>query len=144
MNMKKIKSNEIAKNALILFLIAFIVSGLTVTVFYSTNQKVYEIKEISAVFKVGNVTGFALDQDVLNFGIAPYGASSIKEIVISHNYATTLRVEISYKGDIAPVLSKIKPFDLEPNTERKIIITAYAGNETASYMGTVVVRFIKK
>lgn len=107
-------------------------------------NSVYYEREFNATFQVGNFGGFSTDTNVINFGVVTVGGIATKEIIIYHEYEKPLIVKIKYIGGIVQVLSPIKPFNLEPKTERKVNLIAYAGNEFANYTGKIRIMLIKQ
>ncbi len=143
---KKSKAGKILKYAA--FVIAVIVIIIVLArVGYITYQesKIYAGRDINATFSIGNKVGLSADGDRLNFGMVYPGGDSTKEIVLTNEYKEPLKVEIEYFGSITQVLKPVAPFYIDPNTEKKIDLTAYAiSNKYSTYNGTVRILYIKQ
>jgi len=144
---RKENNKEIsASKAAVILIIAAIVAVLLTGIFYNINEKrlVYRSFELNATLSIGNIIGFAVDTNVLNFGIAPKWSSVIKEITIYHDYKKPLKINVVYSGTIAKFLRPIQPFYLKPKEEKRINIVADANGEYGNYTGTVKVLFLRE
>lgn len=137
--------SDVLKKLFFLILVAIIASSLTAIV-YKANEafSIYYFQEFDAKFKVSNKLGLSADSDKIDFGSAPEGSTSRRELLLYHEFERPLKVKVSYSGNIADILSPIKPFYLEPKKEQKIGIIANAfGEEGTEYSGKIKVSYLK-
>lgn len=139
------KSKLTIKSIIFMIAVIFIVIGLTkICYLVKESYSIYDVKTLNATFIIENKIGLAADTNVLNFGMSPPGGSSTKEILLYHEYKERLKIKLVYAGNIAQLLEPIKPFYLEPKTEKKLGITAYAVQKPGNYSGTVKIYYLKQ
>lgn len=138
------KHHKIIKRIILLAIIILLTVCITRFVFkLNEMNSVYYEREFNATFQVGGFAGFAVDIDVINFGVVTTGGSSTKELTVYHEYSEPLKVKVKYSGNIAKTISTVPSFYLEPKTEKKINLIAHAGNELANYTGKIKIMLIK-
>ena len=145
--MKNSKKTTSVAKILILLLAISIISVWATKITYELyeNSKIYDVKDINATFKIGDVVGLAADSETLNFGIIYPGGTSSKEVTLYHEYSEPLLIKFRYLGDIKYVLNPVEPFYLEPYTERKVGIVAIAKyNQLMNFTGVVRILYLKK
>ena len=133
------------KNRVLFIVLVMIITAILTRFAFKLNEinSIYYEREFNATFRVANFGGFSADTDVINFGAATIGGSSTKEIVIYHEYFEPLKAEIIYEGDIAKTIIPVTPFILEPKTERRVNLIAYAGDVSANYTGKIKIMLVK-
>lgn len=145
--MRKINKNKfkyIIRVLIFLIAIAVIAVSFTKLAFIAYDKlTLYDERIYNATFEISRIGGLAVDTDVLNFGAAPKGGASAKDIVIYHEYKNPVRVEVFYIGNISKVLAHKEPVLIEPYTNSSINLIAYAKADYGGYSGKVILKLYK-
>jgi hypothetical protein len=127
-------------------ILGFVVGLLVIFVFliFWQNSKP-EIKEVELKLGVGNVVGFNVDTNALDFGIVHEGSSSERSFSISNDTNRQKKIKIVVVGEIAQIVQiSENQFWLDPGKgkEIKIKATAPKGSFGKTYAGKIVIYYI--
>jgi hypothetical protein len=100
------------------------------------------VKEYDMYLKIGNYTGFNVDNKALFFGTVIPSSSSSRQVTLVNNYDIPTRVEFQISGNISVHISNNKHV-IMPHTNTTIEVTAYTtpNSQYGNYTGKFRVLF---
>ena len=140
--MKKKEIEYIRLIVLILCLI-LIITSLTILFYYILSVK--KVIVYDAFLNVSNKIGFDVSQDYIHFGTVMPGGSSTKQMILTNNYGSSLKIQAKVTGDLRGLIS----FDfgnstmIYPNINKTIYMTIVVpeGMPYGNYSGKVQIIF---
>jgi len=112
--------------------------------YFLNTSKILEIREIEASIIISNITGFDVNETILNFGKVMRGGSSTKQISIENNFNFPIEVSIYGEGEIKKFIFGFKEkIEVGKKKNIKIVASVPDDAEFGEYKGKIIVK-IKK
>ncbi|MGB9708312.1 MAG: hypothetical protein ACPLXC_03260 [Candidatus Pacearchaeota archaeon] len=135
-----VKKKKWVRIVLLMVIIALLTITLTELIFYYSKY-VYKVKKVTVYdmkMEVGNHVGFNLDAEELNFGTVPPGGGSKREVVITTDSPTLLKV--MFEGELADWVS-VSENDFIFNGSKSLTFLAVSPENTSLgfYKGKAII-----